>query len=287
MRTKEYIDLVNAQKIVVDIYNGSTARYHSHKFLELSYVLEGSANHTMEGMSTILSKGDFFIIDYNKHHKYQQIGKTPFTIMNCLFLPSLIDETLAGCEQLSEVVKNYLIKLDFYQVKDHPTNFIYHDEDGHIGLLFQQLYKEYERKPMGYMESIRSYLILILIHIMRQIELPRTSESGNEMIRYITDYVDKNYHEKLSLARISKKYNYSLAHISTLFKMEMGMNFQEYVQSVRMKESCRLLMNTQKKVSEIATSVGYADIKFFNEVFKRQIKMTPREFRKKYKTRVK
>ena len=284
MRTQEYIDLVNEQKIVVDIYTGATVRYHSLEFLELSYVLEGSANHTMEGMTTTLSKGDFFIIDYNKHHKYTQIGETPFTIMNCLFLPSLIDETLAGCEQLSEVVKNYLIKLDFYQVKDHPTNFIYHDEDGRIGRLFQQLHEEYVRKPMGYMETIRSYLILILIHIMRQIELPGMTKSGNEMIRHITDYVDKNYHRKLSLAKISQKYNYSLAHISTLFKTEMGVNFQEYVQSVRMKESCRLLINTSKKVSEIAAAVGYTDIKFFNEVFKRQIGMTPREFRGKYRT---
>lgn len=283
MRTKEYVDLVNAQKIVVDIYSGPSVRKHRHEFLELSYVLDGTAKHTTDGLTTTLSKGDYFIIDYNKHHEYHQIGDTPFTIMNCLFLPSIIDETLAGCEQLSEVVKNYLIKLDFYQVKDHPTNFIYHDEDGRIGHLFQQIHKEYTNKPMGYMETIRSYLILILIHIMRQIELPGTDKTGNQMIHYITDYVDKNYHEKLSLAKISRKYNYSLAHVSTLFKTEMGMNFQEYVQSVRMKESCRLLINTSQKVSEIAGAVGYTDIKFFNEVFKRQMGMTPREFRGKYK----
>ena len=283
MRTKEYIDLVDAQKIVVDIYTGPAVQNHSHKFLELSYVLDGSARHTTEGKSTTLSKGDYFIIDYNKHHEYQQIGETPFTIMNCLFLPSLIDETLAGCEQLSEVVKNYLIKLDFYQVKDHPTHFIYHDEDGRIGLLFHELHEEYQRKSMGYMETIRSYLILILIHIMRQIELPENAHSGNEMVRYITDHVNKNYHDKLSRATIAKKYNYSLAHISTVFKNEVGMNFQEYVQSVRVKESCRLLINTSKKVSEIAAAVGYVDIKFFNEVFKRQMGITPRGFRGKYK----
>lgn len=283
MRTREYIELVNAQKVVVDIYNGPTVRNHSHEFLELSYVLDGSAKHRTDGISTTLSKGDYFIIDYNKHHEYHQLGETPFTIMNCLFLPSLIDETLAGCKALSEVVKNYLIKLDFYQIKDHPTNFIYHDDDGRIGLLFHALHDEYQHKSMGYIETIRSYLILILIHIMRQIELPENAHSGNKMIHDITDYVDKNYHEKLSLTTIAKKYNYSLAHISTVFKNEVGMNFQEYVQSVRMKESCRLLINTSKKVSEIAAAVGYADIKFFNEVFKRQMGITPREFRRKYK----
>lgn len=99
MRTKEYIDLVNAQKIVVDIYDGRVVRKHSHQFLELSYVLEGKATHTTEGITTVLSKGDYFIIDYNRYHEYQQIGDTPFVIMNCLFLPSLIDETLTGCEE--------------------------------------------------------------------------------------------------------------------------------------------------------------------------------------------
>ena len=282
MRTKEYIDLVNAQKIVVDIYDGRAVRKHSHQFLELSYVLDGKATHTTEGITTVLSKGDYFIIDYNRYHEYQQIGDTPFVIMNCLFLPSLIDETLTGCEELSEVVRNYLIKLDFYQVKDHPTNFVYHDSDGWIGTLFQQLHREYEEKSMGYFETIRSYMILILIHIMRQIEVPNAYDSRNEMIWYIIDYVEKNYTEKLSLTTISQKYNYTLQHVSTLFKQEVGMNFQEYVQSVRIKESCRLLINTNQKVSNIATKVGYTNIKYFNEVFKRHMEMTPRDFRKKF-----
>ena len=282
MRTEEYVALVKEQKIVIDIHQGSTARYHRHEFLELSYVLDGNAKHTTEGITTVLSKGDFFIIDYNRYHEYQQIGDTPFVVMNCLFLPSLIDETLTGCEELSEVLRNYLIKLDFYQVKDHPTNFIYHDNDGWIGSFFQHLHREYQEKNMGYFETIRSYLILILIHMMRQIEKPNAYNSGNEMIRHILDYVDKNYTDKLSLNAISQKYNYTLQHVSTLFKKEVGVTFQEYVQSVRIKESCRLLINTDQKVADIATRVGYTNIKFFNEVFKRHMEMTPRDFRKKF-----
>jgi YesN/AraC family two-component response regulator len=73
-----------------------------------------------------------------------------------------------------------------------------------------------------------------------------------------------------------------LQHVSTLFKKEVGVTFQEYVQSVRIKESCRLLINTDQKVADIATKVGYSNIKFFNEVFKRHMEMTPRDFRKKF-----
>jgi len=280
MNLKEYADLAKKEKIVIDIHDRPGVHYHKHDFLELSYVLEGCANHTLEGVSSVLSKGDYFIIDYNKRHKYVQIGDTPFTIINCLFVPRLIDETLKDCRQLGEVVNNYLIRFDFCRLKDHPTKFIYHDEDGHIGQWFDCLCKEYATKNMGYLETMRCYLILILIDIMRQIQAPDVPETGNEMIRYITDYVEQNFAEKMCLGEITGKYNYSLAHISHTFKAEMGMTFQEYLQSVRIKESCRLLINTSKKVADIATLVGYTNVKFFNQVFKRQTGMTPRQFRK-------
>lgn len=280
MNLKEFADLTKKEKIVIDIYDKPDVTEHKHDFLEVSYVLDGCANHTMEGVSTVLSKGDYFIVDYNKHHKYKQIGNVPFKIINCLFVPQLIDETLKDCYQLSEVVNNYLIKFDFCRLKDHPTQFIYHDDDGHIGQRFGQLCKEYESKSMGYLEMMRCYLILILIDIMRQIQIPDDIETDNEMVRCIVDYTDKNFMEKISLRAITEKYNYSLAHISHIFKKEMGMTFQEYLQSVRIRESCRLLINTSKKVADIASLVGYTNIKFFNEVFKRQTGMTPRQFRK-------
>lgn len=272
--------MAKKEKIVMDIHDKPNVREHNHDFLEVSYVLEGCANHTLEGKTTVISKGDYFIVDYNKYHKYMQIGEIPFKIINCLFVPQLIDETLKDCKQLSEVVNNYLIKFDFCQLKDHPTKFIYHDEDGHIGQLFEKLFKEYQTKDMGYLETMRCYLIIILIDLMRQIQMQSVMETNHEMVRYVMEYVEKNFMEKLSLRAITEKYNYSLSQVSHIFKQERGMTFQEYLQSVRIRESCRLLINTRKKIVDIATLVGYSNVKFFNEVFKRQTGMTPRQFRK-------
>lgn len=281
MDLKEYAQLAKNEKIVVEVNEQLSVEYHTHDFLEVSYVLEGCASHTVEGVSTVLKKGDYFIIDYNKRHKYKKVGDDTFKIINCLFVPQLIDETLKNCHQLEEVVNNYLIKFDFYHLKDHPTKVIYHDTDGHVGRLFHQLCEEYKNRPIGYLETMRCYLILILIDIMRQLQQPVPVETENEMVRYIADYVQKNFMEKLSLKEITKKYNYSLTHVSQTFHKETGMTFQEYIQSVRIRESCRLLINTSKKISDIAALAGYTNVKFFNEVFKRQTGMTPRQFRKK------
>lgn len=277
---QDWANLAHRERILLLVCSDPVSENHEHDFLELTYVLSGQATHTLDGVSSVLSKGDYFIVDYHKSHAYQQIGEEPFTVINCLFVPRFIDETLKGCQELGEVVNSYMIKFDFCRLKDHPTKFIYHDDDGHIGRLFQLLYQEQQKQRMGHLETMRCYLITILIHIMRQIQVPDYTESESDMTRYTVDYVQKNFMDKLSLAQIIQGFNYSLAHASHSFKKETGMTFQEYVQYVRIRESCRLLINTDKKVSEIAMLVGYSNIQFFNQVFRRQIGMSPREFRR-------
>lgn len=280
MNMQDWANIANKERIFLHICSEPASEIHEHDFLELTYVLNGQATHILDGVPSVLAKGDYFIVDYHKSHSYRQIGDEPFTVINCLFVPRFIDETLQGSHELGEVVNSYMIKFDFCRLKDHPTKFIYHDEDGHIGRLFKLLYEEHTEKPMGYLETMRCYLIAIIIHIMRQIQAPDYTEGESEMIRYTMDYVQKNFMDKLSLGEITQKFNYSLAHISHTFKKETGMTFQDYVQQVRIRESCRLLINTDKKVSEIALLVGYSNIQFFNEVFRRQTGMSPREFRR-------
>lgn len=48
---------------------------------------------------------------------------------------------------------------------------------------------------------------------------------------------------------------------------------------MRINEACRLLLAEKRKIIDIAESVGYTDIKFFNELFKKYTGSTPREYR--------
>lgn len=255
--------------------------YHSHDFLELAYVLEGSADHCIGETSFPISKGDYFIIDYGVQHRYRKTEENfKFRIMNCLFSPQLIDETLKNCRRFEEVTNHYLINFNMRNLEMNPTKFLYHDDDGRVLKILKRMLKEYEDKDMGYQEILRGQIIELLILTMRKIRLPDTESVDNSMVRHIIKHVQKHYAEKLSLVELTQKYNYSLSYTSSIFKQETGYNFQEYVQTVRIKESCRLLLNTTKLVSEIAEAVGYVDTKFFNEIFKRQLGVTPRQYRK-------
>ncbi len=258
------------------------APFHDHDFLELTYVVQGLAEHIFGEQTSVIGQNDYFIVDYGVRHKYTQIGDTPFVVINCLFLPRLIDETLSNCRHFQELADNYLIKFNYRNLKERPTRLIYHDTDGHIGQLISRLSLEYNEKRPGHQEMMRCLLIEVLIDTMRRLQRPEPEPGESGLVQYIITQADQNFMEKLSLETLARRCSYSLAYVSKRFKEETGMTFQAYLQSVRIRESCRLLANTPKKIAEISGLVGYSDAKFFNQVFKRQMGMTPREFKRLY-----
>lgn len=64
---------------------------HNHDFLEMVYVTEGKAFHTLNQTKTAIEQGDYFIIDYGAFHKYTTSEHIPFKIINILFKPEFID----------------------------------------------------------------------------------------------------------------------------------------------------------------------------------------------------
>lgn len=286
MHPKLYSEIVSNESIFFYKTSSPSRDYHSHNYLELLYVLDGQANHTLEQQSSIISKGDYLIIDYGKVHKYHQIGNTPLRLLNCMFIPRLFDETLNNRYQLEEITKNHMFKFNFHTLKEHPANVIYHDTDNHVRNTLEKMLVEYTEKSLGYQEIMRSHLIILLVEMIRQVKDSNLTESENELVNLVSNYVQKHFSEKPLLQIIAEKYNYSVSHISRTFKQETGQTLQEYIRSIRIHESCRLLANTSNKISDIAEMVGYDDAKFFTKIFKKETATSPRDFRKKHQKKI-
>lgn len=254
--------------------------YHGHDYLELAYVLEGKAEHTVDDVVTTISRGNYFIIDYGMKHKYKRIGTGTFRIMNCLFSPMVIDPSLKHCRRFQDLITHYLININIHNLIFNPTTHLYTDKNGEILRLLKRIQVEYDSKKIGYQEVIRGQFIELMITIIRSISISDADFLDNHMIPYTIRYVQKHYAEKISLSVIADKYNYSLANASRIFKNQTGLSFQKYVQDIRAKESCRLLVSTNKSIQEIAELVGYSDMKYFHQMFKQQIGTTPSMYRK-------
>lgn len=253
---------------------------HSHSFLELGYVVSGEAQNNLNENESTIKKGNYFIIDYGASHNYHSIGEESLLVINCLFDPEFIDQSLRGCKSFSDVVNSYMIKHSYNTTNISPANYIFFDDDGEIYKLLQDMLDEFDAQNPGFIDIMRCKLIEIIIRTMRKRTVEQIS-SSNEICAYMMNFAQNNLAEKNILGRISQNLRISESCLSRKFKREIGLTFSSYVRKIRVEHACSLLANTNKEIIEISQLAGYSDSKFFNESFKRQLGITPRQFRRK------
>ena len=266
-----------SQKLVMMRLLQNDFREHDHHFFELAYVASGTAEHVLNGSRSILKPNDFFFIDYGSYHSFEHAQN--LELINCLFVPEFIDETLQGCESLDKLLHASMIRYSRLTIGQTWADRIFHDESGKIGTLLSEMVEEYEHRQLGSNEIFRCHLKEILILTLRMLAQPEKNHSDS-IINEVILYADKHYQEHLTLQAFCQDKHYNLSYISRRFKEETGIIFREYVQKTRIEKCCELLTGSDMTVSEIAQAVGYEDMQFFHSVFKRMLHMTPKEYRK-------
>lgn len=109
-------------------------------------------------------------------------------------------------------------------------------------------------------------------------------ETGNyDAVQDIIVYIKKHYSEELSLQALAEKVHFSSNYLSAQIKKRTGMTYVEYLMSLRLEEASRLLLNTDRKVVDIARDCGFNDSSYFNRIFRRMYEISPEQYRKVHK----
>ena len=268
-------DLENSVQVML-LENESAAVRHTHNFLEFVYIVSGTAEYHLGDKEGTLSAGDYFVVDYNTAHDYLSSERN-LSVINCLFLPEFVHETMKGIGSFNELCERYFMRITGRRINGPTANQIFKG-NGKTAELFKDMLCEYTQKKAGYLHIVRFILCRIIVETVREIGSRKNISNTTEEIMNV---VEKNFPKKLSLGEFAKDMHYSLPYISALFKKETGFSFTDYLQNRRLEEACRLLKETSLPISEIAERVGYQNIKFFGKLFKKFTGLSPREYRKK------
>ncbi len=87
---------------------------------------------------------------------------------------------------------------------------------------------------------------------------------------------------ELDLGALSKLMNCCERHVRRLFKETFGRTFRDHLAELRLKKACRLLVEGNRKIIDVAYESGHGSLAIFNYVFKRRFKVTPSGWREKY-----
>lgn len=103
---------------------------------------------------------------------------------------------------------------------------------------------------------------------------------SSKIVRRVEKMIQDHYGDQaFSLQSVANELDLSLSYLSRLFKKELELNFTDYLTEVRIREAQKLLLTTDMKNNQIADKVGFYDVGYFSQVFRKKCGMTPSEYR--------
>ncbi len=101
----------------------------------------------------------------------------------------------------------------------------------------------------------------------------------NQILQKAMDYICENYTMSITLNELAEHTYVSTYYLSRMFKKELGKNFVEYLNEVRIDRAKELLKDNKYKTYEVAELVGIQDPHYFSKIFKKYVNMTPTEYK--------
>ncbi|HCM24941.1 MAG: hypothetical protein A2Z99_11490 [Treponema sp. GWB1_62_6] len=123
-------------------------------------------------------------------------------------------------------------------------------------------------------EGSRSTLMLF-----KEYSLEDREDPASRYVSGAVTFIGESYQRNLSVEEAAEKLGISSGYLSRIFKKETGYTFIDYLMYYRVKRAAELLRSSDLKIYEVADMVGYGDQRYFSQVFRRSVGMTPRQFK--------
>ena len=152
-------------------------------------------------------------------------------------------------------------------------------------LLFEAVSKldDYEDMVEDNLLDMMYYLLNNFHYLYYEAENLEEDEALLERYHRIDKYISNNYMYKVSLQDLAEKEFLSSQYLSYKIKDTFGLGFNDYLNKIRVEESTKLLLTTDRSISDISEEVGFSHIRYYNKHFKINYDLTPSQYRKKYK----
>lgn len=118
---------------------------------------------------------------------------------------------------------------------------------------------------------------------IRRLRTDLDGGTPEDLVKSVAKYISQNYSEPLKLSAVAAKFNVSASHLSRIFKREMSVGFNEYVNLLRIDEAKRILLATDRRIADVGVSVGYENNEHFCRVFKQFVGQSPNSYRGMHK----
>lgn len=165
------------------------------------------------------------------------------------------------CLRLTESTKGFV---------EHYFNYVNASTSPNVQNLLNNMFS---------MEEVHDYFLHFFKNINAMLR-ERNEYSQKNVIDKMKLYINRNYQKNLTLDYLSELFYLNRSYCSHLFKEKTGEGFSNYLNRIRIEHAKHLLLESDKKMYQVAKAVGYDNVKYFFRIFRKFTGTTPEEFRR-------
>lgn len=152
--------------------------------------------------------------------------------------------------------------------------------DRELRTLIERISELFQKSEAPYKDSIlRGYLLAFVGRLFTMTKFKKVDAEDIHALGSVMNYCIAHYRDNLSLDLLQKKLHISKYYISHIMNQKLGIGFNDYINSIRISNACRLLTESNAPISEISEEVGFNTVRTFNRAFVKHIGSSPREYR--------
>lgn len=254
---------------------------HSHDYIEVVYMCLGSTTHIINGREVRLSEGELLFLSRNARHSIKTATENDIAI-NFIILPEFFTNSLSSLGEEDTPLKRFITdSLDNTIGNSDYLLFKISNElpvQNLVENLIWILLNDTRNKRM----VNRITMELLFQHLMNCADSISYGDSGDELVVKFLKYIDDNYRDA-SLSEAASLLFCDRSWLSREIKKRTGSNYTDLIRERRLSQAVFYLKNTNMKIADIVTAVGYDNASYFYRIFLEKYNMTPAEYRKKVK----
>ena len=218
-------------------------------FIDVSYIVGGSASYCIDGREIDVSAGDLLCIP-----------------KGCTRSAGGLPEIYAVNFQLTDLSgAEAAMPLPLVSTIGRQPDIV---------ALYNDLNGEWLRREPGYMMKVRAYFLLILNRYFELVLFNNDSVQTDPRIKTAIRYMTGHFAEPLTIRSVAAVTGLTPVYFGSLFQKATGKTFRQTLTQIRLNHAENLLRLTERNVNETARECGFPDIFYFSKVYK-QVKGVP------------
>ena len=249
---------------------------HSHDYVEMVYMCSGETVHRVNGQEIRLRQGELLMLGQNARQSIAPAGEHDIAV-NIIVRPEFFSGTLPFLGEEETPLRRFIISC--LTGENEAGYLLFHVAEllPVQNLIENLLYTLMEETPNK--RGIHQLTMgLLFSQLLNHTEALQFESAEENIILSVLRYVEENYKDG-SLTEAAAMLHYELTSLSRLIRQKTGKNYTELLQEKRLSQAAWLLRNTDRRVDEIAVSVGYENISYFHRLFAARFGCSPKKYR--------